>query len=53
VRLWHEHERGVDGALDRLIEYNREDTENMVPVLEQAVDALDEEVVPDEAPLQG
>jgi hypothetical protein len=25
----------------------------MVPVLEQAVDALDEKVVPDEAPLQG
>jgi len=52
VRLWHDHERGVDGALDRLIEYNREDTENMVPVLEQTVDALDEQVVPDGAPLR-
>jgi len=48
VRLWHEHERGVDGALDRLIEYNREDTVNMVPVLEQAVETLDEQVFPDE-----
>ncbi|MFW6435744.1 MAG: ribonuclease H-like domain-containing protein [Halovenus sp.] len=51
VRLWHEHERGVDGALERLIEYNREDTENMVPVLEQTVDALDRQVVPDDCPL--
>lgn len=51
VRLWHEHERGVDGALERLIEYNREDTENMVPVLEQAVDALDRQVVPDDSSL--
>jgi len=48
VRLWHEHERGVDGALDRLIAYNREDTVNMVSVLEQAVDALEAEVVPGE-----
>ena len=47
VRLWQEHERGVDGALDRLIRYNREDTENMVPVLEQTVTALDEQVFPD------
>ena len=47
VRLWHDHERGVDGALDRLIQYNQEDTENMVPVLEQTVEALDEQVFPD------
>ncbi|WP_436936205.1 ribonuclease H-like domain-containing protein [Halovenus marina] len=46
VRLWHEHERGVDGALDRLIEYNREDTENMKPVLERTVERLDEQVFP-------
>lgn len=51
VRLWREHERGVDGALERLIEYNQEDTQNMVPVLEQVVEELDREVVPDEAPL--
>ncbi|MFT4947227.1 MAG: hypothetical protein ACI8TL_001467 [Natronomonas sp.] len=51
VRLWHEHERGADGALERLIEYNREDTENMVPVLERAVEALEREVIPDEADL--
>ncbi len=51
VRLWHEHERGVDGALERLIEYNREDTENMVPVLEQAVSELDRQVLPAECAL--
>lgn len=44
VRLWHEHERGVDGALERLVQYNREDTENMVPVLERTVSRLDQRV---------
>ncbi len=47
VRLWHDHERGVDGALDRLIAYNREDTVNMVPVLERVLDRLRAQVVPD------
>jgi len=47
VRLWREHERGVDGALERLIVYNREDTVNMVDVLEETVEALDERVFPD------
>ena len=49
VRLWHEHERGVDGALERLVAYNREDTENMVPVLERTVSRLDAQVIPDDA----
>lgn len=48
VRLWYQHERGVDGALERLIEYNREDTENMVPILERVVDRLDGQLLPDE-----
>lgn len=47
VRLWHEHERGVDGALDRLIAYNREDTENMVPVLEETIARLDTQLLPE------
>jgi len=47
VRLWHDHERGVDGALDRLVAYNREDTENMVPILEQTVERLDRQLLPD------
>ncbi len=46
VRLWHEHERGVDGALDRLVEYNREDTVNMVSVMESLVETLDQQVLP-------
>jgi uncharacterized protein YprB with RNaseH-like and TPR domain len=48
IRLWRNHERGVDGALEKLIAYNREDTENMVPVLEQTIDRLDRELLPDE-----
>ena len=40
VRLWREHERGVDGALDTLVAYNREDTVNMVPVAEHVTRAL-------------
>ena len=47
VRLWHEHERGVDGALERLIAYNREDTVNMVTVLEDVVAELEAEVFPE------
>lgn len=47
VRLWRAHERGRDGALERLIAYNREDTENMVPILERTVDRLDRELFPD------
>jgi uncharacterized protein YprB with RNaseH-like and TPR domain len=46
VRLWHEHERGVDGALETLIGYNREDTVNMVDVAEH----LTERLRPPEAP---
>ena len=44
VRLWHEHQRGEDGALETLIEYNREDTENMKPVADAVADRLHEEV---------
>lgn len=47
VRLWHEHERGVDGALERLVAYNREDTVNMVDVVEAVVEELDRQVLPD------
>ena len=32
VRLWHAHERGHPTALQRLIEYNRADTENLVRI---------------------
>lgn len=41
VRLWHEHERGVDGALQTLIEYNRADTEHLVAIADHCTSALD------------
>ena len=46
VRLWHEHERGVDGALETLVRYNRQDTENLVTVLEAVADRLRPDPVP-------
>lgn len=44
VRLWHEYERGKDGSLKTLIEYNQEDTENMRPIMERACEQLHCEV---------
>ncbi|ELY53145.1 ribonuclease H-like domain-containing protein [Natronococcus jeotgali] len=44
VRLWREYERGDDAALERLVEYNRADTENMKPLLELVADRLHESV---------
>jgi hypothetical protein len=44
VRLWREHERGRDGALETLVAYNRDDTENMVDLVEHVTDALHAEV---------
>ncbi|WP_293033824.1 ribonuclease H-like domain-containing protein [Natronococcus sp.] len=44
VRLWHEYEAGDDAALERLVEYNRADTENMKPLLETVADRLHESV---------
>lgn len=36
VRLWHAHCRGVAGALERLVAYNRADTENLEPLMQYA-----------------
>lgn len=36
VKLWRAWERGDREALDRLLEYNRADVENMVPLAEEA-----------------
>lgn len=44
VRLWHEYERGDDGALETLIEYNRADTANLEPLMEIVADRLHERV---------
>ena len=46
VRLWREHERGVDGALETLISYNREDAVNLQTVAEDAVERLDGRLLP-------
>jgi uncharacterized protein YprB with RNaseH-like and TPR domain len=47
VRLWHEHQRGVDGALETLVSYNREDTVNMIAVADAVTDRLHEETFPE------
>ena len=46
VRLWHEHERGVDGSLDTLISYNREDTVSLRTVADRTVERLDRKLLP-------
>ena len=46
VRLWREHERGVDGALETLVSYNREDTVNLRTVAERTVELLDRKLLP-------
>ena len=46
IRLWREHERGVDGALETLVSYNREDTVNLRTVAEGVVERLDRELLP-------
>ena len=51
VRLWREYERGDDRALEKLVEYIRTDTRNMVPLLDRLTTELDQTVVPEEAPI--
>jgi uncharacterized protein YprB with RNaseH-like and TPR domain len=46
VRLWREHERGVDGALETLVSYNREDTVNLRTVADETVERLDQRLLP-------
>lgn len=46
VRLWHEYERGDDQALETLVEYNRIDTRNMVPLFDQLATELDRTLFP-------
>ena len=40
VRLWRRYERGDDDALDALIGYNRQDVENLRPLMDYAYAAL-------------
>jgi len=44
VRLWKQHEAGVDGALETLISYNREDAVNLETLAETVTDRLHERV---------
>ena len=44
VRLWKEHEAGVDGALETLISYNREDAVNLKTLAETVTDRLHDRV---------
>lgn len=46
VRLWREYERGDDAALDTLVSYNREDTENLERLADHVTTHLHEAVCP-------
>jgi uncharacterized protein YprB with RNaseH-like and TPR domain len=40
VRLWHRHLAGDENSLDKLIEYNRQDIENLRPLMKLAYEKL-------------
>ena len=44
VRLWHRYEAGDEGALDRLVEYNRFDTRNLETLIETVHPRLRDDV---------
>ncbi len=44
VRLWREYQAGRDRALETLVAYNQEDTQNMVPIMERLCSRLHDEV---------
>ena len=44
VRLWREHERGTDGALETLVSYNREDAENLRMLADRVTSDLHDRV---------
>jgi len=43
VRLWRQHERGKDGALETLISYNREDAVNLARLADLVTERLEPE----------
>jgi len=49
VRLWREYERGDEAALDTLVSYNREDTENLRTLADVVTDRLHEACCPPDA----
>jgi len=44
VRLWHRYEDGDEAALDKLVEYNRYDTQNLQTLLDTVAGRLHEDV---------
>jgi uncharacterized protein YprB with RNaseH-like and TPR domain len=44
VRLWREHERGRDGALETLVSYNREDAVNLRTLMDEVASRLHADV---------
>jgi uncharacterized protein YprB with RNaseH-like and TPR domain len=44
VRLWREHERGNDGALETLVSYNRDDAANLENLMDLVATRLHEDV---------
>lgn len=44
VRLWHQYEAGDDHALERLVHYNRLDTENLLTLLDTVTGRLHDDV---------
>ncbi len=44
VRLWRDHQRGRDGALETLISYNREDAVNLRTLTDTVADRLHDDV---------
>jgi hypothetical protein len=46
VRLWHRYERGDEDALDTLVSYNRDDTENLRAVADRVTGRLHDRVFP-------
>lgn len=44
IHLWYQHCRGVKGALERLVAYNRADTVNLEPLMEHAVREMEKRV---------
>ncbi|WP_123539348.1 ribonuclease H-like domain-containing protein [Halosimplex salinum] len=44
VRLWREYERGDERALETLVSYNRDDTENLRALADHVTDRLDSDV---------
>ena len=50
VRLWEAHRRGVRGALERLVAYNRADTQNLEPLMAYATREMERRLLHLNAP---